>query len=309
MKASLALMLILFILLLQVASSDSWLGYVKTKGDSWSIYRQSDNISFESEQNIEGKIEAFAGPRGRVLNPYCSNFKDMSLNEVVLKERTAGLEGNYSSFESVDARSEVNPPVGLEINRNESDFFDINFIENWPVSMTIYRTVDYSGKGINDRDFSGNNFDFVGTDLLYNRELSKNLIVEMRLDRMNATVLATDYGVLQAERKATRDLNFKLSTHTTGIADIEYQQSGPKSDSKSQTGYEVLNGGYERYSGSFNITKNIHMKSEFDVLETPQDWLPCCHLGWVDMNLFDKQSHSADGIFDCTCFQSGGLIP
>lgn len=122
---------------------------------------------------------------------------------------------------------------------------------------------------------------------------------------MNATVLATDNGIIQTERKATRDLNFKLSTHTTGIADIKFQQSGTKTDRKSLTGYEVLNGGYERYSGSFNLTKNIRMKSKFDDLRTPEDWLPCCYQGWVDMNLFDKRSHSADGIFNCTCFNPG----
>lgn len=304
MNSSLVLILILFILHFQVASSESWLGYVKTTNDFWSIYRQSENISFESEQNIDGKIEAFSGPRGRVLNPYCSNFRDMNLNEVVLKERTAGLEGNYSSFESVEADSKVNPPIGLEIGHNES-YYDVEFSENWPVSMIVYRTLEYSGKGINDRDFSGNNLDFVGTDLLYNKELSKNLVLEMRLDRMNATVLATDNGIIQTERKATRDLNFKLSTHTTGIADIKFQQSGTKTDRKSLTGYEVLNGGYERYSGSFNLTKNIRMKSKFDDLRTPEDWLPCCYQGWVDMNPVDKGSHSADGIFNCTCFNPG----
>jgi len=304
MNASLELILILFILHFQVASSESWLGYVKTTNDLWSIYRQSENISFESEQHIEGKIEPFSGPRGRVLNPYCSNFEDMNLNEVVLKERTAGLEGNYSSFESIEANSKVNPPIGLEIGRNGS-FYDIDFSENWPVSMIVYRTLEYSGKGINDRDFSGNNLDFVGTDLLYNKELSKSLVLEMRLDRMNATVLATDNEIIQAERKATRDLNFKLSAHTTGIADLKYQQSGTKLDRKSMTGYEVLNGGYERYSGSFNLTKDIRMKSKFDEVEMHEDWLPCCFQGWKDMNPVDKRSHSADGIFNCTCFNPG----
>jgi hypothetical protein len=163
MNASHALMSILFILLHQVASSGSWLGYVKTTGDVWSIYRQSE------------------------------------------------------------------------------------------------------GKGFNDRDLSRNNLDFMGTDLLNKREPSKNLIVEMSLDRMNASVFAADKGILRAERKATIDLNFKLSTHATGIADMSYQQPGPKSDSKSQRGYDALNGGYERYSGSFSLTKDIRMKSKFDV--------------------------------------------
>lgn len=304
MKALLALMLISFLLLLQVGSSDSWLGYVKTTGDFWSIYRQSENVSFESEQHIEGKIKALTGPRGRILNPYCSNFEDINLNEVLVKERTAGREGDYSSFESIKANSQVNWPVGLEINRNESDLYDISFSENWPVSLTIYRTLEYAGKGINERDFSGNNFDFVGTDLRYNKVLSKNQVVEMKLDRMNATVLATNDEILKSERKASRDLNYKLSIHTTGIADIKFQQSGSEPDRKSLTGYEVLNSGTERYSGSYNLTKNILMKSEFKDRKTNEDWLPCCHQGWADMSIFDKSSHNAEGIFNCTCFNA-----
>lgn len=304
MKALLALMLISFLLLLQVGSSDSWLGYVKTTGDFWSIYRQSENVSFESEQHIEGKIKALTGPRGRILNPYCSNFEDINLNEVLVKERTAGLQGDYSSFESIKANSQVNWPVGLEINRNESNLYDISFSENWPVSLTIYRTLEYAGKGINERDFSGNNFDFVGTDLRYNKELSKNQVLEMKLDRMNATVLATNDEILKSERKASRDLNYKLSIHTTGIADIKFQQSGSEPDRKSLTGYEVLNSGTERYSGSYNLTKNILMKSEFKDRKTNEDWLPCCHQGWADMSIFDKSSHNAEGIFNCTCFNA-----
>ena len=60
-------------------------------------------MSFKSDQYIEGKIKAFEGPRGRVLSPYCSYFEDMNLNDVRLKERTAALEGNYSSSEHIDA--------------------------------------------------------------------------------------------------------------------------------------------------------------------------------------------------------------
>jgi hypothetical protein len=307
MKAALALILILFILLPGIASSDSWYGYVKTTNDTRSIYKQSENISFTSEQNIEGKIEALRGPRGRILSPYCSYFRDVDLDDVRIKDRTAAWEGNYSSSEMIKARAEVNPPIGLDISKpSGSDIYKVDFYENWPVNISSYKTLEYSGKGINDRDFAGNNLDFAGTNLLYNTKLSKDLIIDLSLERMNVTVLATDDNIILAERKATRDLSFRLSAHTTGIADITFQQSGPKFDKFSPTNYEILGKGEERYHGAFNLTENIHMKSEFDNLKPDDDWLTCCYEGWTNMSALDKSPHSADGIFDCTCSNPGG---
>jgi hypothetical protein len=310
MKETLVLILILIILLSEMASSESWSGYVKTAGGTWNIHRHSNNVSFKSDQYVEGKIKAFEGPRGRVLSPYCSYFGDMDLNDVRLKGRTAALEGNYSSDGITEVRSKVKPPVRLNIDKSVgSNIYTIDFMEDWPVDISSRRSLEYSGKGINDRDFSGNNLDFVRADLLYNKNLSKNLIIGMELERMNATVLATDYGIIQAEIKPTRDLNFKLSARTTGIADLKYQQSGPEFDRDSVTGYEIFHSGDERYYGSFNMMMDISMKSRFEDLRTYDSWLPCCYQGWTDMSLFDRRALNADGIFDCTCSSMQGVKP
>ena len=310
MKRSLALILILSILFLETASSESWYGYVKTTGETWNIYRQSNNMSFKSDHFIEGKNDAFRGPRGRVLSSYCSYFENINLNDVRLKERTAALEGNYSSYELLDANAEVKSPIGLDIAESaDSGVYTIDFIEEWPTEISASRSLEYFGKGINDRDFLGNNLDFVGTNLLFNKKLSKDLIIGMSIDRMNATVIATDYGIIRAEKKATRDLNFRLSAHTTGILDIKYQQSGHEFDNIPLTNYGILNRGDERYYGSFNLTKNIHMKSRFEDSKVEDHWLPCCYQGWTDMNSYDKRTHSADEIFDCTCPSMRGMKP
>ena len=304
------LLILLFLILLPVTSSESWSGYVKTTGDSWFIYRESQNISFNLEQSIKGNIEPIRGPCGRVLRPYGSYFEDAKVNDVRLRERTAASEGNYSSDELVDVRAKVNPPVGLSIVKPaESDVYSIDFFEIWPANISASRSLEYSGKGINDREFAGNNLDFVGANLLYNKELSKDLNLNMGLEKMNATVLATDNSIIRAERKATRDLDFNLQTHTTGIADLKYQQSGPEYNDVPITGYKIPNYGDERYYGVFNITRHIHMKSRFDELKPDDYWLPCCYQGWVDMNNLDKIGHSSDGIFNCTCSSLQGGRP
>jgi len=101
-------------------------------------------------------------------------------------------------------------------------------------------------------------------------------------------------------------MNFRISTSTTGIADLRYQQSGPEFDRVPLTGYEILNKGDERYYGSFNITKKLHMMSRFVDSRESDHWLPCCYQGWKDMNIFDKKTLNADEIFNCACSRMKG---
>ena len=306
-KEKLALILIILIMLPGIGYSDSWFGYVKTTDDFWSVYRHGDNMSFESDQYIEGEIKAFVGPRGRVLSPYCSHFENMNLIDVRHNERTAASEGNYSSQEHIDAWAQIRMPVGLDIAKSTySDTYLIKFIERWQANISASQRLEYSGKGINNRDFSGNNFDFVGANLLFNKNLSKDRTIEMRLDKMNATVLATDNDIIQVERKPTRDLNYQISTSTTGIADLRYQQSGHEFEQAPLTGYEIINRGEERYYGAFNMTKKIRMKSQFPDSMESDHWLPCCYQGWKDMNIFDKKTLNADEIFNCACSRMQG---
>jgi len=311
MKGTLSLILILLILIPEMALSESWLGYVRTTEDRWSIYRHSNNLSFKSDQYIKGEIEPFYGPRGRVLRPSCSYFEDINLNDVNLKQRTAALEGNYSSSATIRSESKVKPPVGLDFYKPvDSKIYAIDFLETWPVSIYASKRLEYSGKRINDRDFSVNNYDFIGTNLLYNTKLSKDLVVKMNLSRMNYTVLAAESNVILVESKPTRDLSFRLSTGTTGMADIKYQQSQPEFYGDPAAKYRMVQG-EERYYGLFNLTMNIHMKSQFDRIKQEDDWLPCCYQGWADMRLADKIAitKSADDIFSCKCAGVHGVRP
>ncbi len=308
MKEILALLLILLIPFYGLASSESWYGYVNTTEDSWSIYRHSNNMSFQIEQYVEGKIQPFEGPGGRIMSPYISCFEDVELNEVRLKARTAAGEGSYSAEDLIEVKAEILSPVGLNVEQSaESGIYTIDFIEKWPAEVTANRNLVYSGKGINNMDFIENNGDYARTNLLYNKKLSKDLSSGMTLDRMNATVIATDENIILAEEKATRDLSFDISASITGIADLSYQQCGPERKSAPQVGREIVNKGEERYLGSFNINKSILMRSNFDNFRSDEGGLSCCFQGWRDTNPFDKKAYSADGVFDCTCDSNGGM--
>ena len=284
----------LFLALISIASAASWTGSVKTDSGSWYLTRVSSNVSFTYEQSVQGQISP-VDYRGRTLSPYHSFYEDVKFNDVRVKERTAALQGAYGSEEKLLLKSNTNNSVNQTIYKPAgSDIYTIDFYETWPVKLSYSKSMTYSGKQINNREFVGNNKDYVGANFLYNHEFSKERDLNMSLERMNSTILATDEAIGLAVFKATRDTQYKLESHSTGIAAFKYKQVG--------TGNEILNEGDERFVGIYDITKNIRMKSKFDKIQKEDDWLPCCSGGFFGMTPADQKAlKSAKGVFDCTC--------
>ena len=289
-----------------------WSSRIDTNSSHWSIYRESSNISFNLSSSVEGKISPVES-RYRSLHPYQSYYEEVGTNDVRLRERTNALEGSYKSTDEITMQSVVYPDE-IEITVDKPVGTDIYAIEYkneiWPVFIRASRTLAYSGKQINDRDFEGNNGDFVGANLLYNHELSKEQRSVIWLQRMNATVLATDDSILLAEFKPTKYLGYLIQANTTGIADLSYRLRDSKYDVKHQN-YPALSEGEERYSGTYDLARKIEMRSVFEKSDdTDADefsgysWLPCCNGGWGDMIIPDQKGFgtSAKGVFDCTCY-------
>ena len=281
--------------LISSASAASWSGGVITDSDSWYIYRESSNLSLNFEQSVQGQVSP-VDYRGRSLSPFHSYYGDLELNDLRVKERTAALEGSLSTEELLTIHSSINNSVNATWYKPAgSDLWTIDFYEKWPVKLNYSKSMAYSGRGINNRDFVGNNRDFVGANFLYNREFSKERTLNASLERLNATILATDESLQDVLVRATRSTEYRLKAHTTGISNFKYRQVGPDE--------EIVNAGDERYVGVYDIEKNILMKSRFDLYKAEEDWLPCCYGGWSDMNYRDQKGFgkSTKGVFDCSC--------
>lgn len=288
--------MMLLMLFIFDASAASWSGSVKTDSDVWSLTRESSNLSLIYEQSVQGQI-APVHYRYRTLGPFHSNYKDIKQNDMRVKERTAALQGSFSSEEQIKLISWTNDSVNLTIDKPAgSDIYDIEFYEHWPVTLNYSKSMNYSGTEINNREFAGNNKDYVGDIFLYSDEFSKERSLNMSLDRLNVTILATDEAINLGEVKATKDMQYSLQSHSTGIANFKWRQVGAEN--------EVLNTGDERFVGIYDIVKNIRMKSRFDLARNDDFWLPCCSGGWNDMRLPDKKDFGAStkGVFDCTCY-------
>ena len=135
----------------------------------------------------------------------------------------------------------------------------------------------------------------------------------MWLDRMNATVEATDEAILVAEFQPTKYLGYLIRANTTGIADFSYRMSDSKFDVNRQN-YPALSEGEERYYGAFDLARRIEMRSVFEKPnDTTEDddenwtpsWLPCCIGGWDGMEQSDQSDFGTDAerLFNCTCFK------
>lgn len=295
MKTGFAYLLLLAGLISSASAASYTLGVDNiSDGSSFWISRQSANISFDLSGSVEGEISPIAvTPAGRVLSPYYSGMTDIDANDVRLRERTGALEGTYSSEELIylkaDATANVNrtyfKPAG-------SDIWTITLAENWPVILNASKTVDYLGTMINDRDRAGNNGDAVGSSFLYNTELSRERNAALKLDRLNATIIATDDTIISTDVFVTRSTVYDTTSHSTGIADLRYRQT----DSKG----EVTDFGEEWYSGTYDITRRVEMELVYDNDTDEADWLSCCVAGCSGLDPCDYPAGEF-GVFDCVC--------
>lgn len=273
-KVIIALLLILALIF--AAHAEKITISVGTNTTNWTISRESESLKFNYAQYVEGSISPVEY-RGRSLSPYHSSYEEVDINDIRLRERTSALEGSYASEKHITL--EANTTEDSEFNFVYGNgTYTFQFIEEWPAILRSSESLRYSGQGINSREYAGNNLDYAGSSLLYNTELSKDSDIDMLINRMNATVLATDDAILHAELMPEKETRYDINTHTTGIADLKYGFSSLRADLKKIT-YPRASEGEERYYGTYNINRSMRMKSSFPWYEPEDDWLPCCLAG------------------------------
>lgn len=298
---------IIFMMMVVVLASDAyavhWSSIVSTNTSSWSIYREGDNLTFDYSSSINGEISPIEY-HGSILHPYYAYYAEIGETDVRLRDRISALEGRLISADKMNLQSRAYPnDIEIYINKpSGSDVYTIVYTgEQWPVIMNTNKSIAYSGKQINDRNFEGNNGDYVGTSFLYNHELSMEQRSLMWLQRMNATVRATDYKILSAEFEPTKYLGYTFAAKTTGISNLKYKFSSPHYDVKHRS-YPSLSEGEDQYYGTYSLTRKIEMRSIFENSTYEEDWIPCPVCGWNDMNPADRLGfgEGAQDIFDYT---------
>ncbi|OPY53086.1 MAG: hypothetical protein A4E48_00867 [Methanosaeta sp. PtaU1.Bin060] len=263
------------------------------------INRESLTVRSIFEDNLLGNITPVTiTPDGRRLNGYESRYVKMNINDVKLQERTSAKEGRIGAEETILLVSEdiITPTEEPYIGAENSEF---SIYESWPVKLLSRRAMGYSGTGLNDFDFAGNNGDYVGTSSTYNTQFFKDRLVFEELNRTNVSIQADTINgnVLGVDIRTTRSTRYNLSLKSTGITAFRYRQI---SSDREHPRVE----GEERYVGDLTLSDySILMNSTF-VEPNPDEypekyWLncyPCCPYGLYD----DLKEVDASRIFDCS---------
>lgn len=202
-------------------------------------------------------------------------YTDMNFDDVRARERVAASNGSLDTSELVHVVATPIDPVEVTLVKVPgSQIFRLTVNETWPVVMFSKRSIDYIGKGISDRDFLGNNLDYVGASHLYVTDLKKERVSYLELK--NAWFEAwfdneTNTTLLDRFMPA-KTTDYRLKSRFQGHAVLKYRQAAyDRTTSKESV---------EDYWGSFAIDRHVTMRSSGrNASEMEAIWLPCCSYG------------------------------
>jgi len=231
-----------------------------------SCSRSQPDIDFKYSGKTKGSISAIeVTPAGRTVKPYHSYFSNIEVGSSQLHERTTALEGRY---ESEDSKNFSYKQVELFNETITSPLINWRILGTLSISSwDTHKTIDYSGKEINDRDYSSSLFKDTSTEFLYNKNFTKDRYFA---SARNNLLKANTTGITDLQFGFSDQINRDPSGISSGISDVIIKQ---------------------RYYGAFNITTYPNEKIEYissnqsvlsispcgDVLDYPD-----CSQGWLD---------------------------
>lgn len=286
-------------LLISSATAAHWSGRVGTNTSSWYIYRQSETMAFNLTSSVEGRVSPIEY-HGSTLNPYYSSYMKIIANDVWLNERTSAYSGKISYDSDIKLESDADNDINITINK-PYDVAAFEHNEQWPARIIANGSLVYQGREINSHMSEGNNGGYIKSNFLYGPELNKQWKTISILERMNATVKATNEGIIYADFMPTRYLAYQENAHTTGLADLSYKLSGPIYGF-GEKGYPSLAQGEETYYGVFDLSRLIGMRSLFNNYSKSDSWLPCCDSSGFEWDLNEPEDQNAEKVFNCLCY-------
>jgi hypothetical protein len=202
-------------------------------------------------------------------------YTDMNFDEVRARERVAASNGSLDTSESTHLIATPVDPVELNLVKYPGgQIVTITVNETWPVVIATRRSIDYIGKGISDRDFLGNNLDYVGVSHLYVQDLKKEraAFLELRNAWFEGTINDTTDTIISDKFMPAKITDYRLRSRFQGHAVLKYRQAAYDRTTAKEN--------IEDYWGSFAIDRRITMEaSGRNASDMEAIWLPCCSYG------------------------------
>ena len=208
-----------------------------------------------------------------------SRYGEVGINDVRVRDRTSSPNGTLYYQEGMDVTSKVdedNSDVTFSVFKptGAQDYY-ITVNEYWPVHIDASRTLDISGKSINDREYFGNNFENAGSSFLYATNLRKDtsLSLDLKGVHFNAIINDTTDQIVKDEFMPNLTLDYNHRSSFTGIATFQVQHSLNR---------KPVMKGEQSYWGTFTVTRNINSTTInrtspwFDANESGDNWLSGC---------------------------------
>lgn len=199
-----------------------------------------------------------------------SHYGEIGLDDVRIRDRTSSANGTLVYREGMHIISDANEDEVFDaVKPSGTQNYYITVNETWPVHVDSYRSLDFSGRRINDLEYFGNNFEYAGSSVLYATELRKDTSAALVLKGLyfNAIINDTLNSLLLDEFTPNLTLNVDQRSSFKGLATFRFRHSLNR---------KPVSEGEERYWGDFTIVRNIDSAFTNSTCLNEPDVLECC---------------------------------
>ncbi len=201
-----------------------------------------------------------------------------------MRERVAADNGTLDTSERVRAIAQTVNPIDLTLEKAPGgQNYTLAVIESWPATISARRSIDYIGKSISDRDYMGNNLDFVGASYFENKDLrmDRSAFLELKDVRFEVILNNTTKQIYENRFLPAKTIDYRLNSQSKGIATLKYRQTSDHS---------IAEEGLESYTGDFLISRHITMYSSgWNATGSDTDWLDGCFFPVPSEELYNTE--------------------
>jgi hypothetical protein len=195
-----------------------------------------------------------------------------------MKERIAAAHGTLDTAERIRLKADVTNPVEIYLEKlpGVQDYI-LTANESWPVGMLALRSLNYTGKGISDNDFFGNNLDYVGAAYSFAKDLKMDRSCLLYLNNawFELALNDTTKAIYTDRFFPAKSMDYKLDSRFQGLASFKYRQAGDHTATREK--HMTTREGLETYAGNFQLNRHIFMASiGRNASVDEDDWLVCC---------------------------------
>lgn len=212
-----------------------------------------------------------------------NRYGEIGLDGVRIKDRTSAANGSIFLNEKMDIKADDSNDVNFAANKppGGNDWY-VTVNETWPVRIDSYRSLDFKGRQINDKESFGNNFEYAGSSLLYGESLRKDTAATLILKDARFEAVINETKNINLSDKSLPNITVIISDkflpNLTLIMDqrLSFDGQATLKYRHSQDRLPVLEG-EDYFWGVFTTERNINSTAiHYNSTDNDPEMMPCC---------------------------------